>query len=130
MRYLDPEVGERALKRLKDIVQFTAQTFECNADFEIVESVHAVMNSPKLLDIAQKAAHAAIGPDAIVESASCLATEDFAEYMQIVPGFFFWLGNRKPGDEIYSWHNAKFHTDDDALRYGSQLLANCVAYGN
>ncbi len=130
MRYLDPEVGARALERLKSIVQFTAQTFECTADFEIVESVHAVINSQELLDVAQKAAHAAMGPDAIVESPSCLATEDFAEYMQIVPGFFFWLGNRKPGDEVYSWHNAKFHTDDDALKYGCQLLANCVALYN
>ncbi len=123
MRYHDPEVGKRAFERLKRVVSSTAETFECTADFEVVEQVPSVINSPKLLDVALRSAQAAIGDDAPVKSESCMATEDFADYMQIVPGFFYWLGARKPEDTVYSWHNERFHTDDDALANGSALLA-------
>ena len=123
MRYLSPAVGARALERMRTVVASTGATFECTTEFEIVEQVPAVINSAELLENALAAAHAAIGPDAVVSSESALASEDFADYTQLVPGFFYWLGARREGDETYAWHNAKFHTDDDALVYGAQLLA-------
>ncbi len=126
MRYHDPEVGQRALERLKQVVTSTADVFECRSEFEIVEQVPAVINSPELLETAQKAVELAVGKEAAITSESGLATEDFADYMQIVPGFFFWLGARKPGDTCFAWHNEKFHTDNDALKFGSQLLAACA----
>ncbi|MBQ9243036.1 MAG: amidohydrolase [Proteobacteria bacterium] len=123
MRYLDPDTGTRALERLKTIVSATAQTFECTSDFEIVESVPSVINHESLLPLAQTAASMAIGPDADIVTESCLATEDFAQYMQRVPGFFYWVGARKHGDTCHAWHNAQFHTDDDALSNAAQILA-------
>ena len=122
MRYLDPEVGKRALERLQRIIQSTADTFECTADFEIVEQVHPVINSEQLYEIAKSAAESILGKNSIVPSESALASEDFSAYMQLVPGFFYWIGSRKPGDQIYSWHNNYFHVDDNAIPPGSRLL--------
>lgn len=124
MRYLDQETGKRALARLKTVVEGTALTFGCHADFEIVESINAVENSPKLYDIAKQAAVDTVSINGVESSQGCLATEDFSEYMKYAPGMFYWLGNRKPNDEICSWHNARFHVDEDALVYGVRLLAN------
>ena len=123
MRYLSPEVGKRALERLKTVISATGEAFECRTEFNIVEQVPAVINSPKLFENALTAAKYAIGADAVVDSESALASEDFADYMQIVPGFFYWLGSRKPDEPVYSWHHDHFHTDDDALVYGARLLA-------
>ena len=123
MRYLDPEVGQRALERLEKIIQSTAETFECTAEFEIVERIHPVINSKDLYEIAQKSAEMVLGDDCSISSESALASEDFSEYMQHVPGFFYWLGSRQPNEKIYSWHNNYFHTDDNAIQYGSRLLA-------
>lgn len=123
MRYHDPEVGKRALERLQTVVKSTAECFECRCDFEIVEQVPAVINNPKLERIAQSAATQAMGRNAIVQTAPAMATEDFADYMQCVPGYFYWLGNRKAGDTCYAWHSEKFHVDDEALRFGAQVLA-------
>ena len=53
--------------------------------------------------------------------------EDFAVYLQDVPGFFFWLGCRNPKETIaYPWHHTLFHVDDEALEGGARLLAECV----
>ena len=123
MRYLDPDVGQRAFERLQKIIQSTAETFECRAVFKIVEHVHPVINSEQLYEIAKRSAQIVLGDACMVESESALASEDFSEYMQRVPGFFYWLGCRQPGEKIYSWHHNSFHTDDNALKYGSRLLA-------
>ncbi len=123
LRYLEPSVGERAMQRLRTVIDSTAATFECSADLTIVESVHSVLNASELLPIATKAATSALGPASIVTSDPALATEDFAEYMQKVPGFFYWLGTRAKGEACYSWHNTKFHTDDAALPGAARLMA-------
>lgn len=123
MRYLDKKTGQRALSRLRTIVSSTAQAFECRADFEIAEQVDAVDNSAQLYAIARKAAADAVGADNVEDSRGCLASEDFSVYMRRAPGFFYWVGNRKPGDEIASWHNARFRVDDASAVCGARLLA-------
>lgn len=126
MRYLDAPTGERALERLRTVVESTAHTFECRSEFEIVDRIEAVENSELLYDIARSAAADAVGIDNVESSRGCLATEDFSVYMKYAPGFFYWLGNRKRGDAVYSWHNAMFHVDDEALVYGARVLAASV----
>ncbi len=124
LRYLDPNVGKRAMERLRTVIDETAKAFECTADFTIVESVPPVLNREELLPLALRAARSAIGDNAPITSKPALATEDFAEYMQLVPGFFYWVGTRAHGDTCYSWHNQMFHVDDNAQPYAIRLLAH------
>lgn len=124
MRYLDAKTGNRALTRLKTIVSATAETFECTADFTIVERVLTVDNNPRLQSIAEQAAQDALGSDAVVYSPSALASEDFSEYMTCAPGWFYWLGNGTPNDKTYPWHHKNFHIDDNMLPLGARLLAS------
>lgn len=124
MRYHDPEVGNRALSRLRTVIASTAEAFECHADFVIDEEVPAVINPPQMGAIARRAAEATFGAACIVDAEPGMATEDFADYQQRVPGFFYWVGSRKPGEAVYSWHNEMFHVDEEALSGAACLLAN------
>ena len=123
MRYLDEQTGERGLQRLKTIVKSVAETYECTSEFEITERVRPVFNDERLYPLAMDVAERIFGQDAVESSSGCLATEDFSEYMRLAPGWFYWLGNRKPDEGISPWHNSNFHVDDDALPYGARLLA-------
>ncbi|MGI6109148.1 MAG: M20 metallopeptidase family protein [Eubacteriaceae bacterium] len=123
MRTFSPSVEKRALERLKAIIDLTAQAYECTSEFKIEEAVPAVINQGPIVETARKAAEAVLGTRGVTDSEPGLATEDFAVYMQKVPGFFYWLGSGKDGDPCYSWHNSRFHTNDTALRYGAELLA-------
>ena len=114
------------MERLRTVVSSTAETFECRCSFEIVDRIDAVDNSASLYEIARSAAVDAVGVDNIESTRGCLATEDFSAYMKCAPGFFYWLGNRKRGDDVYSWHHTKFHADDEALVYGARVLAASV----
>ena len=122
MRYHEPEVGERALERLRTVIEATAATYECQVRFVIDEQVPAVIHGGEMTSIARRAAEAVFGREGIVTSEACLATEDFADYMQRVPGYFYWLGSRRSGEGVYSWHNDHFHVDDEALCGGARLL--------
>ncbi len=123
MRFHDPEVGKRALERLKTVVHATADTYECTADFVIDEEVPAVINHEAMTEIAKQAATKVFGEGHLVTCEPGMATEDFADYMQSVPGFFYWLGSRQRGETLYSWHNDHFHVDEAALYGGAKLLA-------
>ena len=129
MRYFTPEVGERAAERLEKIVEATAEAYECHAELVYQEQIPAVINSGEMYEIARRAAVEAMGEAAILQTPPSVASEDFALFMQEIPGFFYWLGVGREGEPCYSWHNARFHTDDDALKYGASLLAWSVVEG-
>lgn len=130
IRIFDPASHERAIKRVETIVEMIAQSYECSYRLEWQESLPALINPEPMYQIARRAAAAAIGEDAIVDSQPTLATEDFSLFMQKVPSFFYWIGNRIPGDTCYSWHNTKFHADNDALKIASEVMAQSVIEAN
>lgn len=129
MRYFTPEVGARAVKRLEKIVTATADAYECEAVLTYQEQVPAVINPRQMYEIARRAAAKSMGEEAVIQTPPSVASEDFALYMQEIPGFFYWLGVGREGEVCYSWHNTRFHTNDDALRYGAALLASSVLEG-
>lgn len=123
MRYFTRSVGARAMERLEAIVKATADGYECSAEIIYQEQVPAVINSHKMYEIARRAAVRAMGEEAVIQTAPSVASEDFALYMEKIPGFFYWLGVGHEDEPCYAWHNAKFHTNDEALKLGAALLA-------
>ena len=55
--------------------------------------------------------------------------EDFARYVQAVPGamFFLRVGNAKLG-AIHTWHHPKFRADEDAIPIGAAVLAKSATF--
>lgn len=129
MRYFSEAAGKRTMERLEKIVMATAEAYECTAELVYQEQIPAVLNPGEMYKIARKAAEQAMGEEAVISTRPSLASEDYALFMQEVPGFFYWLGVGTEGEACYSWHNARFHTNDDALKYGAALLACSVMEG-
>ncbi|AGB40303.1 amidohydrolase [Halobacteroides halobius DSM 5150] len=61
-------------------------------------------------------------------SQSSLGAEDFAYYLEQVPGVFFRLGAAKPSEDYYSAHHPKFNFDEEALKIGVALFVYLVFY--
>lgn len=126
MRYFRKEVGERTMERLHAILENTAAAYECGVKLEMKEELPALINGEAMTAIARDAAEKAMGKESLVTSAPGLATEDYALFMEEVPGYFYWLGSGDEEDTVYSWHNSRFHTNDDTLKDGAALLAQSV----
>ena len=129
VRSLSEEALDRAIERVKTIVEKTVQAYECRSEIIWNERIPFVFNTPEMTAFARKAA-AAAGCE-VTDIQPSLASEDYALYRQYAPSFFYWVGSRKAGDAVEELHRPRFHTDDEALYHSCAVYAASVLeYGS
>jgi amidohydrolase len=82
-----------------------------------------VVNDPACVDILCRATGAALGPEAAQPTPQSMGGEDFAWYVQQVPGAMGRLGTRTPGGPTYDLHQGDLIVDERAIASGAMLLA-------
>jgi len=94
---------------------------------EPIATYPVLANSSETNAIFAATFEALFGPGRVGPTEAGLGGEDFACYLEQVPGAMFRLGvmNKKIGAN-HSWHSPHFIADEAALRYGSALLAASV----
>ncbi|HEX7938766.1 MAG TPA: hypothetical protein VF483_07210, partial [Gemmatimonadaceae bacterium] len=55
-----------------------------------------------------------------------LAGEDFAYYLEHMPGCFLRIGAREPGGVMIPAHSPKFYPAEDSIFIGASVLAECA----
>lgn len=130
VRSFDPKVREMLPKRIKEVLESTAQAYMVEVELEYIFDLPAVFNSEELTKLAYDAAKEIVGEEGIVDPTPSMGGEDFAIFMEKVPGFFFWLGvENKEKDMNYVWHNPRFDGDDRAIINASAVMSNMVLKG-
>jgi hippurate hydrolase len=126
VRTLTDEVRQQAkhavLRRLAGI----AAANNCVAEVQWEDGYPPTMNDPDAADYVARIARAALGANAYIPlGAPSMGGEDFAYYLQQVPGCFIRLGLR-PGDaeDPPGLHTPQFDFNDDAIETGVRLLVN------
>jgi amidohydrolase len=124
-RTLSKEVAKRIPRWLKEIV--SGVTRSAGASFELKYSLGypVLINHPQATDLGRRTITRMFGKQAVFEiKKPLMGAEDFAFYLQKVPGSFLRLGIRHPKKKaVYPWHHPKFTVDEDALEIGAALLA-------
>jgi amidohydrolase len=69
------------------------------------------------------AVEAVLGEEAIVSTAQSLGGEDFAWFVESVPGAMARLGTRTPGGPTYDLHQGDLRVDERAVGIGAKVLA-------
>jgi amidohydrolase len=69
---------------------------------------------------------AVLGPAGVATTSQSLGGEDFAWYVEAVPGAMARLGTRTPGGATYDLHQGNLRIDERAVAIGAKLLA-CAA---
>ena len=103
----------------RQIVGPTGVEIEINYD----AGVPAVTNDGSLVGIQTRAVLAAFGAEAVSDTPQSMGGEDFAWYLQTVPGALARLGVRGAGAPIYDLHQSNFDIDEDALAIGVRFTA-------
>lgn len=123
-RCFNNEIREKIPHALRRIIQSTAKSYKAEAELEYDFTVPPVVNDYTLALLGRHAVEEILSTDAIAEKMKFLISEDFAEYLQEVPGVFALVGARNPDkDAIYSLHNGRFNIDEDSLQIASTLYA-------
>jgi amidohydrolase len=122
VRTFDTPIQALAERRLREIAEETARTFGASARFEYTLGYPAVVNDSGMVEFATRVARRVLGEDCLQPFDPIMGGEDFAYYLQKVPGAFLFLG---AGDgRAFPHHHPAFDIDEKALPSGVLLLAS------
>jgi len=117
-------VKEAIFRRIAGI----ASAAGCTARIDWLEGYPATVNDPGMTDYAARIARQALGPDRYFPAARpSMGGEDFAYYLQKVPGCFFLVGVEPHGSGGYpSLHNDHYDFTDAALPVAMRLYVELI----
>lgn len=126
VRTFDPEVQATMGTRLKRIITGIAESYRCEAEVVYREQVPVLVNHDGHVEVVKQAAYRCVGKANYHNAEPTLAGEDFALYVQKIPGSFFWLGSgpQTNAEQNYGLHHPKFTIDESCLPVGAAMLAS------
>jgi amidohydrolase len=114
------QLAEIVAELAEQVVAPTGATIKLDYD----PGVPAVTNDGSMVAMQTQAAIAAFGPEAVSDTPQSMGGEDFAWYLQNVPGALARLGTRTPGaGPLPDLHTADFDIDEQALAVGLRFTA-------
>jgi len=123
LRMLDAQVWDEIGPLLHEAVRAVISPYDVTAKVDHVRGVPPVVNDLSSVEMLRDATVAAFGHDAAQTTLQSLGGEDFAWYLQAVPGALARLGTRTPGGETYDLHQGDLVVDERAVAIGARLLA-------
>jgi amidohydrolase len=123
LRVLDKNAWQQAPELVERLVNGLVAPYGARAVVSYERGVPPVVNDPGATLLLGAAVTQALGPSALVPTAQSLGGEDFAWYLDHVPGAMARLGVRPPGSErSMDLHQPTFDVDEGALQVGVDVL--------
>lgn len=116
LRALSNETRDFLEKRLRDVAVHTARSFGAEASVAFEGGYPLLVNDHRCHEYLEAAAAAVVGADKVQSDyPPSLGAEDFAFYLQQLPGAFCWFGLGVDEAADAPLHNPCFDFNDDAL---------------
>ena len=119
-RFFKPEIGEMIQRRVREVLEGVTKAHGAEYELSIEELTPPTINSPEMADFAREVAekynlrYGDVPPT--------MGAEDFAFYLQRVPGAFLALGIRNEEKGIiYPHHHPRFDVDEGVLYLGTAM---------
>lgn len=122
VRLLDRQTWQDAPRLVERVAHQVVAPYGAEVSLSYTRGVPPVVNDPSVTRLIERAAVASLGLDAVVSTGQSLGGEDFAWYLEHVPGALARLGTRTPGGPTYDLHQGCFDVDERALGVGVHLL--------
>jgi amidohydrolase len=127
LRCLDASAWRLAAELIPTLSEQLIAPYGVQVSTEVTHGVPPVMNDAAAIDILQRVVIETIGPAAVAQTDQSLGGEDFAWYLEHVPGAMARLGVRPLGaDTAADLHTPGFNPDEDAIAVGMTVLASCA----
>ena len=124
VRAMTKEWRDYAHKRIVEIVEGICAANGATCDILIDKGYPVLSNHPEQTMFADEAARELFGSDRVFKAERLMGAEDFAYYLEKVPGTFYRLGIRNEKMGITAdIHNDHFTIDEEALRTGIAMQA-------
>ncbi|KJD41872.1 peptidase M20 [Paenibacillus polymyxa] len=116
IRTFDEQTRTVMKERLHEVTELTAATYGTSAKIRYIMGYPPVVNDAQEASRFFKEAKPVFGEGNVQEAPKLMPAEDFAYYLERVPGCFMFVGAGNPAKgAIYPHHHPKFDFDEDAM---------------
>ena len=115
------------LDEVRRIPVAIASGYGVEARVVVDEATPPIVNPRETTEWARRAAAAVVGPEQVVPLGFLnMAAEDFAHYMERIPGCFLRIGAREPNGPVVAAHSPAFYAAEESIFVGAGVLAECA----
>lgn len=129
VRVLNREAWKAAPELVTQLVQDVAAATGAEADVSYTRGVPPVINDRMATAVIAGAAGAALGSERVTEAEISMGGEDFAFYLEHVPGAMIRLGTGITGADQMDLHQASFDVDERAIAHGVRVMMHTALAG-
>lgn len=129
IRALEEDVRQELARRIKEVAEATARTFRGKVEYEMIWGAPPVISDPEMAALAADCAREVVGESRVIDhvDAPNMGGEDFAYFLNQVPGAFMFLSSSNPEKHTdVPHHNPRFNVDEDVLWIGSAMFVKIV----
>ena len=127
LRAMDPVTRQRLADEVVRIATGIGSAHGVEVRAEVQRGTPPIVNPDREATVAREAVQRALGAGALVPfGITNMGGEDFAFYMERIPGCFLRIGAREAGGERIAAHSPRFYADDGAIFVGGAVLAECA----
>ncbi len=126
VRTYGPAIRNTVERRMNEILEGITRAGGGSYELEYQRVTPATINHPGLTRLTVPSLEAVVGRDNVVEVPPTMGGEDFAEFSNQVPGFYFRLGMVKPGTRSGGHHTPTFLADDSSVTVGMRVMSRVL----
>ncbi len=128
MRSLSKKTMARMQRLLERTCKYVTKASGASYKISYLASYPHLANDMAINACIRRASQDILGKRKVLEiDAPIMGAEDFAQYLEHVPGAMFMLGvgNEKIG-AVYPWHHGRFKVDEEAMKIGMAVCAKAL----
>jgi amidohydrolase len=127
IRSVTREQGEEVKTRLQAMVEGIAASMGATADVVFAGAAPPLINDPEIAAIVRDAAIEGFGEERVSQGNLMSVSEDFGEFLDPVPGCYFFIGSRNEEKGfVYGHHHPKFDIDEEAMAIGVEAMSRAA----
>ncbi|UUV24995.1 MULTISPECIES: M20 family metallopeptidase [Lysinibacillus] len=127
IRTFEEEVRIQMEQELEAILNATCLAFGASYEYRYTRDYPPVYNHQRETEFLAQLASTVPGVDQVITCPPFMIGEDFAYYLEKVPGTFFFTGAKKPEWETaYPHHHARFDFDERAMLIAAKTLGKAT----
>ncbi|WP_438426656.1 amidohydrolase [Aquimarina macrocephali] len=124
VRTLDPKMRALIIRRMNEMVPAIAKAYGGEAIIRFQNNTSITYNDPDLVKKMLPTIEGIAGKENVILSKATTGGEDFSYFQEVVPGFYFFLGGKTPGNnQAASHHTPDFFIDESGLVLGVKVMS-------
>ena len=124
LRTLDYDMQSMINQRMKEMVPAIASAYRAQAEINIEKGYPITYNDPELTSKMLPSLEKAAGKENVHIQKAITGAEDFSFFAKEIPGFYFFLGGKTPGDKtVAPHHTPDFHIDESGMLLGVKTMS-------